>query len=115
MADGNGDLPAIVLPDNPVQPPKPPPAPPKQPAQSRAAQSTRPRPVAAVVAHEEYTIDVSSEVNFVYDMLKALESSKQFMRDQGTRHVRMDLDMAECDPVRETPRSSSSASTQRWS
>ena len=102
MADGNGDLPVLVLPDNPVQPPKPPPAPPQQPAQSRAAQSTRPRPVATVVAHEEYTIDVSSEVNFVYDMLKALESSKQFMRDQGTRHVRMDLDMGQCDPVRET-------------
>ena len=24
------------------------------------------------------------------------------MRDQGTRHVRMDLDMGQCDPVRET-------------
>ena len=96
--DGDGELPALLLPDNAVVPPPPTPPPPAQP---RAAQSTRPRPVVAIVAKREYTIDTSSEVSFVYDMMKALESSKQFMNDQGTKHVRMDLDMGTCDPVSE--------------
>lgn len=99
MADGGGDLPALVLPDKAVRPRTPPPAQP--PAQPRAAQSTRPRPVVAIAAIQEHTIDISSEVNFVYDMMKALESSKSFMHEQGTKHVRMDLDMGTCDPVRE--------------
>ena len=97
--DGDGELPALLLPDNPVVPPPPTPPPPAQP---RAAQSTRPRPVVAIVAIQEHTIDISSEVSFVYDMMKALESSKPFMLEQGTRHVRMDLDMDQRDREGET-------------
>lgn len=38
----------------------------------------------------------------MYDMMKALDSSKQFMREQGTKHVRMDLDMDQHDKERGT-------------
>ena len=38
----------------------------------------------------------------MYDMMKALESSKPFMYEQGTKHVRMDLDMGTCDTERKT-------------
>ena len=65
------------------------------PIDAPASRSTRPRPVQTVLQSVYYNIDVTSVKSFVDSMLGVLTSDevKKWMIEQGSFHVRMDLDL----------------------
>ena len=60
---------------------------------NKMSQSTRLRPEQKVVAEQTVTVNVSSKEAFVESMIGALESVKEWVKEQGDYHVRMDLDL----------------------